>query len=191
MSAALPLVERLWSIDPYEKMTIMIQAFFYAYDGQYDSSLKACKKLYEMYPEDPYHQLNYALNLINQKKTNDALSIIDHNAKANPDSVFAKLGLMLKYGIQNDKAKANKVMTPDFMRTCQRDPTFCPLLAGVFSMLHEREKALEWLENAVDAGLVNYPLLAEKDPLLENIRGEPRFKKLMERVKHEWENFEV
>ena len=34
-------------------------------------------------------------------------------------------------------------------------------------------------------------LLAEKDPFLENIRGEPRFKKLMERVKHEWENFEV
>ncbi len=27
--------------------------------------------------------------------------------------------------------------------------------------------------------------------ILENIRGEERFKKLMERVKHEWENFEV
>ena len=26
---------------------------------------------------------------------------------------------------------------------------------------------------------------------IENIRGEPRFKKLMERVKREWENFEV
>jgi hypothetical protein len=29
------------------------------------------------------------------------------------------------------------------------------------------------------------------DPLLENIRGEARFKKLMEWVKHEWEDFEV
>jgi len=29
------------------------------------------------------------------------------------------------------------------------------------------------------------------DFFIENIRGEPRFKKLMERVKHEWENFEV
>ncbi len=27
--------------------------------------------------------------------------------------------------------------------------------------------------------------------IFENIRGEPRFKKLMERVKHEWENFEA
>jgi hypothetical protein len=32
--------------------------------------------------------------------------------------------------------------------------------------------------------------LNEYDPLLENIRGEERFKKLMKRIKHEWENFE-
>jgi hypothetical protein len=31
----------------------------------------------------------------------------------------------------------------------------------------------------------------EKDPWLESIRGEERFKKLMERVKQEWEEFEV
>jgi hypothetical protein len=31
----------------------------------------------------------------------------------------------------------------------------------------------------------------EHDPLLKNIRSEERFKKLMERVKYEWENFEV
>jgi len=50
---------------------------------------------------------------------------------------------------------------------------------------------LNWLEHAVDRGFINYPLLAEKDPFLANIRGEERFKKLMERVKHEWEHFEV
>jgi hypothetical protein len=34
-------------------------------------------------------------------------------------------------------------------------------------------------------------LFAEHDPFLEKIRAEERFKKLMERVKHEWEHFEV
>jgi hypothetical protein len=34
-------------------------------------------------------------------------------------------------------------------------------------------------------------LLAAKDPFLANLRGEERFKKLMERVKKEWEEFEV
>jgi len=31
----------------------------------------------------------------------------------------------------------------------------------------------------------------EIDPFLKNIRGEDRFKKLMERVKKEWEELEV
>jgi hypothetical protein len=55
----------------------------------------------------------------------------------------------------------------------------------------ERDEALLWLEHSILGGFINYPILNEKDPFLENIRGEPRFKKLMERVKHEWENFEV
>ena len=54
-----------------------------------------------------------------------------------------------------------------------------------------REEALDWLETASKRGFINYPLLSKYDPFLENIRVEPRFKKLMERVKHEWENFEI
>jgi hypothetical protein len=38
---------------------------------------------------------------------------------------------------------------------------------------------------------LNFPFLSKHNPLLANIRGEPRFKALMERVKREWENFEV
>ncbi len=39
-------------------------------------------------------------------------------------------------------------------------------------------------------GIMGYPYLQDHDPYLENIRGEPRFKDLMERVKSEWEHFE-
>jgi hypothetical protein len=42
----------------------------------------------------------------------------------------------------------------------------------------------------VNLGMINYPLMNGLDPFLANIRGEERFKKLMERVKYEWEHFE-
>ena len=58
------------------------------------------------------------------------------------------------------------------------------------SLIDEKEEALNWLEEWVNLGCVNYPLFS-KDPFLENIRGEIRFKKLMKRVKYEWENLEV
>ncbi len=64
------------------------------------------------------------------------------------------------------------------------------LLEG-YSLIGEKEKALDWLENAVEIGLINYQFLNQYDPFLENIRSEPRFKQLMKRVKQEWEDFEI
>ncbi|HUU38348.1 MAG TPA: hypothetical protein VMW46_09125 [Candidatus Desulfaltia sp.] len=62
------------------------------------------------------------------------------------------------------------------------------MLGGIHLMGTE---ALSWLEHAVARGWANYPLFSRIDPLLANIRSEERFRKLMERVKREWENFEV
>jgi len=57
-------------------------------------------------------------------------------------------------------------------------------------MVNYKTDALNWLENSINRGMINYPFLIENDPLLENIRNKEQFKKLMEQVKYEWENFE-
>ncbi len=58
-------------------------------------------------------------------------------------------------------------------------------------MLDDHEQALDWLENAVERGFLNYPYISEHDPFLAKLRGESRFQQLMARVKREWEQFEV
>ena len=50
---------------------------------------------------------------------------------------------------------------------------------------------MDWLENAVNRGFLNYPFLSEHAPFFESIRGEERYKELLARVKREWEEFEV
>jgi hypothetical protein len=42
-----------------------------------------------------------------------------------------------------------------------------------------------------ETGKAKPGVLSEIDPWLQNIRSEPRFQKLRERVKYEWEHFEV
>jgi hypothetical protein len=125
------------------------------------------------------------------KKSIEAFSIIDQMAKESPNNAFSKLGLLLKFGLLKDRERTLQIMTPDFQKTCQRDASFSHSVAITLALLSEKKEALDWLENAVNRGLINYPLLAEKDPWLDSIRSEPRFKKLMERVKYEWEHFEV
>jgi hypothetical protein len=82
-------------------------------------------------------------------------------------------------------------MNPDLVKSIQFDLQYSYHFATFYSYLGDKEKSLELLENAANRGFINYPLIAEQDPLLKNIRGEERFKKLMERIKYEWENFEV
>jgi serine/threonine protein kinase len=191
ISAASLISERLLEIDPLDFPPYYVRGALHFYSGQYDKALKAWRKLYEMYPESAYSKWSYALILACNNQHEEAFSIIDQSAKTDPDNVLTKLGLMLKYGLQGEKEKVFQVMTSDFKKTCQRDYSFSHHTAGVFALLDEKKEALNWLENAVNRGLINHPLLNEQDPFLENIRSEPRFKKLMERVKHEWENIEV
>ena len=133
----------------------------------------------------------YSLILVYNDKIDEAIPIIDQNVRLNPDTVFAKLSLILKYSLQGDKEGVIGEMTQDFIKTVQRDWSYAHHLAGFLSLANLKNEALDWLENSVKMGMINYPLLNNLDPFLKNIRGEERFKKLMERVKYEWENFEV
>ena len=64
-------------------------------------------------------------------------------------------------------------------------------MAEGYAYIGETDNALMWLEHAFEKGWINYPWLSKIDPWLQNLRSEERFKQLMERVKYEWEHFEV
>jgi disulfide oxidoreductase YuzD len=84
-----------------------------------------------------------------------------------------------------------KFLTQEMIAFARKDEQYSWIIAGCLSLVNERTEALKWLENAVKKGCINCPFLEKYYPFLENIRGEENFKKLMERVKYEWENFEI
>jgi non-specific serine/threonine protein kinase len=89
-----------------------------------------------------------------------------------------------------NKNKVVQEMTPEFHNTCRRDPEWSYVVSVTLSLADIKKDAMDWLDNAVTKGFFNYPLL-QKDPFLDNIRNEDRFKKLMEQVKYKWEHFQV
>jgi len=185
------LSERLLLIEPLDFPTHWIHGALHFYNGQFNRALELWRRLPELWPENPWSHFSYALALAYNNETDRAFDAIERGARANSEDSGVKLGLMLKYAFQGDKEKARKELTQDFRKTCQRDPQYSHHVASFFSLLDSKDEAMGWLENAVNRGFINYPLLAEKDLFLANMRGEPRFQKLMERVKYEWEHFEV
>jgi non-specific serine/threonine protein kinase len=190
-SVALPLSERLMRIDPLDFITNFLNALQPFYGGDFELALVRLRKVHERYPDNPYARFGYALLLAYYGRREEAFALFDLNAKDHPDLALAILGIMFKHAILGEKKSVFKLMTDDLRKTCLRDSTYGHHLAGIFALLGERSEALDWLGRAVTAGFINYPLLADKDPFLANIRGEERFKKLMKRVKYEWEHFEV
>jgi len=187
-AAGLPLIERFKNVDPLNPYYYGVLGTRYLFNNQYEFALDQFRKWHEIEPESPPMQYLYAMTLAHAKENEKAFLLVDKGAKATPNNIFTKMGLLLKYGFLKDKERAFREMTPDFQKTCKRDMEASYWVACMLSVLDARKEALDWFENAINRGFINYPAL-EREPFLENIRGEERFKKLMERVKYEWEHF--
>ena len=190
LAAAEPLLQRMKQIDPLDPWNHVLLGLFLCYDGQYAASLDPFRRYYEADQDNPVAQFFYVTALVLEKKLDEALAIIDRGAKAAPDNACTKFGLLLKYALLKDKVSAFQELTPEFQKTCRRDHQWSYFVALPLAVLDVKEESLDWLENAVNKGFINYPEL-NRNTHLDNLRGEERFKKLMERVKYEWEHFEV
>ena len=190
LAAAIPFVQRLKQVDPLDPWNYWLQGRLFFYDGQHELALEQLRQHYQSDPENPVAQFFYAWALAYNKQLSEAFSVIDNSARKTPDNVCTKFGLLLKYGLLKDRESAFREMTPDFRKTCIRDHQWSYFVAIPLALLDAREESLDWLENAVNGGFINYPEL-ERNPYFDNIRDERRFQELMERVKYEWEHFEV
>jgi non-specific serine/threonine protein kinase len=184
---AVPLVERMIQIDPLNPVCWMFQGALHFYDGRFDLALEPLRKAFQMDPENASIQMYYASSLARNNQVEEAISIIDRMVMASPRGFFAKSMQMLKLALLNDRDAVLREMTLDFQNDIKKEMSYW--VAIPLALIGAKKEALDLLEYDLN-WFFNYPLLAEKDPFLANIRGEERFKKLMERVKYEWEHFE-
>ena len=189
-AAAIPLIQRFKQIEPLDPWNFFLEGRLYFFNGEYKPALELLRRHYQADPGTRVVRYFYALTLTYENDFDEAFAIIEEDAKTAPDNVFTKFGLLLKYGLRKDRERAFREMTPDFRKTCRRDHQWSYLVAIPLALLGAREEALDWLQNAVNKGFINYPEL-ERNRYLNDLRGEERFKKLVERAKYEWQHFEV
>ncbi len=190
--AILPIVERITNIDPFHPIGPLNYAFIYFINGQFNESLEKGYQCYKLAPENPNWMLGYSQILAFNNRLEEAYAICDDIFKKDPTNIFARVGQCFKYALKGDKEKTLQAMSDGIKEEARYNNFYhAQFMAECDALIGEKDEAITSLECAVNLGAINYPLYSEVDPFLENIRGEERFKKLMERVKHEWENFEV
>jgi serine/threonine protein kinase len=189
--AARPLVKRLLEIDPLTPLNQCFPGYIDFSEGKFNRIVEPHYRMYQLDPKNPLGRWFYTWSLFWNQRFGEAYEIIDILINETPESLFTKFGLFWKYAFQGKRKDALKVMTEDILDRARGVEVFARMVFHGYAILDEKEKTIDWIEHAVNHGFVNYPFLDEYDYLIENIRGEERFKKLMKRVKKEWENFEV
>ena len=190
-SAAVPLIERSSKMDPANPNWHLVRGLASFFEGHFDLAAEQVRGAYIMAPHTPANQFWYALSLAYGDRFQASLSILDIDEKAVPsDDAFKKMSEFLRAALRGEQDTFSRLQTPDVLRTLKRDLQLSYHTASFYSFLNQPKDALDWLENAISRGFYNHPFM-EVDPFLKNIRREERFKELMERVKCEWEHFEV
>jgi TolB-like protein/Tfp pilus assembly protein PilF len=104
------------------------------------------------------------------------------------DSSYASIGLASVYWKTGRKGEARRLFAWSLARNekelaAGNEDADIPFeMAAINAALGKKEEAYRWLQRAIDAGWRGYSW-AERDPLLESIRGEERFKRMMADVK--------
>ena len=181
-------ISRLSKIDPFHPFIYVMPGILQLYLGQFESALEKLTQEYQSRKDDPLYNWCYSLSLLYSCHFDEAFTVINRLPK---DPLVNKILILLYYANQKKKSEVLQLISTKLKLWAEKDFSLSLYLAECYSLINEEEEALNWLEKAVNRGFINYPFLNEYDPFLENIRGEERFKKLMERVEYEWENFEV
>jgi TolB-like protein len=191
VSAAYPLARRMRRIAPLDPLSLWILGGVYFNDARYDLALRHFQELHEVDPAHPWWRAWYAWMLAYDGHVDEAATLLAEGGRANPADMHTRLARMQIHGLRRDEQAARNELEGEFREWCWRERAWSACIATALALLGAKDEALDWLEHAVDSGFVNYPLFSKGDPGLESVRGEARFERLMERVKHAWEGIEI
>lgn len=190
-SAARPLVRKLVSIDPLTPYSHWAAGWIDLFEGQIGQAVEAFRRMYDLDPESPYGPYAYAFALAAYGRRAEADALLDRLHADAPRTFFGRYGLFLKFALEGNRPEALRAATPELTASARVDDHVSWMMAVCYALVDEKERALDWVENAVRLGFINYPLLSERDFFLKTVRSEPRFAQLMEQVKERWEQFQV
>jgi len=188
---AMQWIERAMKIDPFNPWHPFMYAWIHIVSGKFSKAVDISIQAYNMGGDQPFFSVLHAIFLAYDKRYEESFDICDMAYKMDPEGLWPRMGQCLKYALKGDKEHTIKAMSGGVKDKARCDLYDALLMAECDALIGEKGEAITSLEYAVTLGAINYPFYNKISPFLENIRGEPRFKKLMERVKIAWENFEV
>ena len=184
---ALREYSRWLRLSPREEVKVHTgRARIYSYKRRYDEAVSEYEKALALEPDHSFVRCFYALTKHYLGKTDEAIEILKRVLGENPHMQFPRIFLAKFYLTKGEIERAKALITPRVIAAAEADGDIAYWLAGYYAIQHDNDEALKWFRRAIDMGNENYPWF-HNDPSMNNVRNDPRFKEIMDDLRHRWE----
>jgi serine/threonine protein kinase len=184
------LMDRLQQVDPLTSITLTMYGMVAMFDGNYPEALTWTERSVDMDPANPTPRMMHALMLAANGRREEGVAMLDTVTHDTSAMAWARLAPAMAGALRGERDELLRIMTPELRAAAMWDEIFAWWVADCFALVNEPETAIDFIERAVEFGFINVPWLSNYEPFLANLRGEPRFGRLMERVRRAWRAFE-
>jgi serine/threonine protein kinase/tetratricopeptide (TPR) repeat protein len=189
--AAMPIARRILEIDPLTPVYRFVPGLLSLMGGNFPDALPSFDDAIKMDPTNAMLLWCRGQVLALCGRTQDAITQLRELAKLHPDHFFTKLGDLMQAALVGDSEAATSIATEELLQIAGCDPHYSWSVAESYSLLGDTAKALAWIEKAMAKGFINFPMINQWDPLLQNARKDPQFSDLAERLHILWNEFEI
>ena len=183
VASARPWIARLLAIDPLTPVNRCMPGYADVLDGKAAAAVGPYREMFEMDPANPMARLFYVWVLIASGRDDEAAAVAASFPAEARDTVPALVAGFLVAAVAGRTEDLAAALTPEVEAIARETDVFGRFLAQGFALAGDVERALDWLEVAVERGFGNHDFLARHDPCLASVRGEPRFARLLEVVR--------
>jgi TolB-like protein/Tfp pilus assembly protein PilF len=143
--------------------------------GRYEKAVKYLKAAVELEPDSSFYLDNLGLAYVTIGRVEEGLAMVQRASEMDGPRNYGDLAWAYVKAQRPEEAK--KLLT--VLGAEERKHTTA--IAGVYAVLGEKEKAIDWLEKAYDERS-GYLVAVGGDFVYENLREEPRYQALLEKL---------
>ena len=149
--------------------------------GEAAGSIRELDKVLEQDPQYLYAIVFLAQTYMDRGELRKARQTLERARSDDRQNFWIRTAWALLLALEKKHVDAVKEMDTEVLKYSAGSAWAAVWTAEVYAVLGEKEKALEWLERGVRNGdeRVEY---FQRDPLLANIRHEPRFKQILDSI---------
>ena len=181
---------RLVELDPLTPSNHSLLGLCWSLGGDPAAALPAHRRAVELDPRSTICRLCAAVALTLAGRAEEAAEQVDWLERQPAEDHLAQVGLRLRRGLRGDRAGVLAPLDGAERAVAESDEYWSYLTASAYALVGEDDEALRWLEHTVRVrGWIDYVYFTRHDRFLQSLRGNRRFRELMDVARERYERF--